>query len=131
MVDIEKEKKIIGQQIQEWFELENRKDVDTIIEKFIADDIIIQVPGIPQLVGKEIMRNFMTPFLENLISIGGGPLRYGFADSGDLAYTIGASTSMVKGPDGPVEDKTKTLFVWKKINGKWKALAGSFSSDLS
>jgi ketosteroid isomerase-like protein len=131
MVDIEKEKKIIYQQTQEWYELEDKKDLDTIMEKFISYDTIFQVPGIPPLVGKEAIRNFMPQFFENLISISGETTRIEVADSGDLAYNLLASTAMVNGPDGPVEDKQKTLIVWKKINGKWKAIAGSFSSDLS
>ncbi len=132
MVDVEAEKKKIWEANQEWYRLENDNKVDEIFEKFIDDDIILQVPGMPQLVGKKATYSFMKEFIENvLISVEGKPTRLEVAESGELAYDIGNSTAKVMGPDGPVDDKQKYLIVWKKIDGKWKAIAGSFSSDLS
>jgi ketosteroid isomerase-like protein len=132
MVDIEAEKKKILEANQEWYRLENDNKVDEIFEKFIDDDIIFQVPGMPQFVGKEANYSFMKEFIENvLVSIEGKPTRLEVAESGELAYDLGNSTAKVMGPDGPVDDKQKYLIIWKKINGKWKAIAGSFSSDLS
>ena len=131
MVDIEAEKKLIWEANQEWFKLENEKNVDAIMEKFIADDIILQVPGMPQHVGKEAVHKSMSELFKVLISIEGKPTRLEVADSGELAYDLGNATAKMMGPDGPVDDKQKYLIVWKKIDGKWKAIAGSFSSDLS
>jgi ketosteroid isomerase-like protein len=132
MVDIEAEKKEIWESNQEWYRLENDKKVDKIFEKFIDDDIIFQVPGMPQFVGKEAVYSFMKEFIENvLVSVEGKPTRLEVAESGELAYDLGNSTAKVMGPDGPADDKQKYLIVWKKIEGKWKAIAGSFSSDLS
>jgi len=132
MVDIEAEKKEIWESNQEWYRLENDKKVDEIFEKFIYDDIIFQVPGMPQFVGKEAVYSFMKEFIENvLVSVDGKPTRLEVAESGELAYDLGNATAKVMGPDGPVDDKQKYLIVWKKIDGKWKAIAGSFSSDLS
>jgi len=132
MVDIEAEKKKIWESNQEWYRLENDKKVDEIFERFIDDDIIFQVPGMPQFVGKEAVYSFMKEFIENvLVSVDGKPTSLEVAESGELAYDLGNSTAKVMGPDGPVDDKQKYLIVWKKIDGKWKAIAGSFSSDLS
>jgi ketosteroid isomerase-like protein len=132
MVDIEAEKKEIWASNQEWYRLENDKKVDEIFEKFIYDDIIFQVPGMPQFVGREAVYSFMKEFIENvLVSVEGKPTRLEVAESGELAYDLGNSMAKVMGPDGPVDDKQKYLIVWKKIDGKWKAIAGSFSSDLS
>lgn len=73
----------------------------------------------------------MKPFIEDmLISINGKPTQIEVASSGDLAYDLGNSTATMNGPNGPYEDKQKYLIIWKKIDGKWKAVAGSFSSDL-
>ena len=86
----------------------------------------------PQFVGREASYAFMKPFIEDvLISIDGKPTQLEVSASGELAYDLGNSTAIVNSPDGPVEDKQKYLIIWKKIDGNWKAVAGSFSSDLS
>jgi len=132
MVDIEAEKKKIVEANQEWYRLENEKKLDEILERFVYDDVIVQVPGMPQFVGKKAFHDFMKVVLDDvLISIEGKPTRLEVAESGDLAYDLGNSTAKVNGPDGPMEDKQKYLIVWKTIEGKWMAIAGSFSSDLS
>jgi len=132
MVDIEAEKKKIWEANQDWYRLENENKVDEIFEKYVTDDLILQVPGMPQFVGREASYAFMKPFIEDvLISIDGKPTQLEVSASGELAYDLGNSTAIVNSPEGPVEDKQKYLIIWKKIDGKWKAVAGSFSSDLS
>jgi ketosteroid isomerase-like protein len=132
MVDIEAEKKKIWEANQDWYRLENENKVDEIFEKYVSDDLVLQVPGMPQFVGREAGYAFMKPFIEDvLISIDGKPAQLEVSASGELAYDLGNSTAMVNSPDGPVEDKQKYLIIWKKIDGNWKAVAGSFSSDLS
>ena len=132
MVDIEAEKKKIWEANQDWYRLENENKVDEIFEKYVSDDLILQVPGMPQFVGREASYAFMKSFIEDvLISIDGKPAQLEVSASGELAYDLGNSTAMVNSPDGPVEDKQKYLIIWKKIDGNWKAVAGSFSSDLS
>ena len=132
MVDIKAEKKKIWEANQDWYRLENENKVDEIFEKYVSDDLILQVPGMPQFVGREASYAFMKPFIEDvLISIDGKSAQLEVSASGELAYDLGNSTAMVNSPDGPVEDKQKYLIIWKKIDGNWKAVAGSFSSDLS
>ena len=132
MVNIEAEKKKIREANQDWYRLENENKVDEIFEKYVTDDLILQVPGMPQFVGREASYAFMKPFIEDvLISIDGKPAQLEVSASGELAYDLGNSTAMVNSPDGPVEDKQKYLIIWKKVDGNWKAVAGSFSSDLS
>ena len=132
MVDIEAEKKKIWEANQDWYRLENENKVDEIFEKYVTDDLILQVPGMPQFVGREASYAFMKPFIEDvLISIDGKSAQLEVSASGELAYDLGNSTAIVNSPEGPVEDKQKYLIIWKKIDGKWKAVAGSFSSDLS
>ncbi len=132
MVDNEAGKKLIRERVQEWFGLENDNKVDEIFDEYIAEDIILQVPGMPQVEGKEAAYSFLKEYIENvLISIEGKSTHVEIAESGELAYDLGYNTSNLMGPEGPVDDKGKYLIVWKKIDGKWKAIAGSFSSDLS
>ena len=131
MVDVEAEKKNVWDANQLWFKLENEKKVDEIFNELIADNFVLQAPGMAQLVGKEANYGFLKAFYEDvLISAKGEPMRIEVAESGELAYDVGTTVAHLKGPDGPFEDQQKYLFVWKKIDGKWKAVAGHFSSDL-
>ncbi len=36
---------------------------------------------------------------------------------------------VINGPDGPIEEKGNYLEVWEKINGEWKCVVISISSD--
>jgi len=131
MVDVEVEKKNVWEANQLWFKLENEKKVDEIFDQLVADDFILQAPGMVQIIGKEANYEFMKPYYNDiLISATGHPMRIEVAESGELAYDIGTTVAQLNGPDGPFEDPQKYLFVWKKIDGKWKAVAGHFSSDL-
>jgi ketosteroid isomerase-like protein len=131
MVDIEVEKQKIRDLNQLWFRYENEKKTDEICDQLMADDFILQAPGMAQLVGKEANYPFLKAFYDDvLISSKGGPMIIEVAESGDLAYDLGTTIAKLNGPDGPFEDHQKYLFVWKKIQGKWKTVAGHFSSDL-
>jgi uncharacterized protein (TIGR02246 family) len=127
-VDVNADEQQIRQLTQDWFDAENRKDLDSIMG-FVAERVVMEVPGMPIIEGKQAMRVFMTTFLESLVGITAGPMTIVVSNSGDVAYQFGTSTAVFAGPDGEFEDPEKYLFVWKKINGEWKAVAGAFSSD--
>ena len=129
-VDLPAEEQLIRQLTQDWYDAENRKDLDVIME-FVAEGVVVQVPGMPVIEGKDAMRDFMVPFLESLVSISGGPMTIVVSESGDIAYHFGTSIAVIEGPNGEFEDPEKYLFAWEKIDGEWKVVAGSFSSDLS
>ena len=127
-VDFQAEEQQIRQMTQEWYDAENRKDVDAIM-LFIAEGCVLQGPGMPMIEGKETIRTVMATLLESMVSITGGPMTIVVSESGDIAYQYGTSIAIFKGPDGEFEDPEKYLFVWKKIDGEWKVVVGSFSSD--
>ena len=129
-VDVNADEQQIRQLTQEWFDAENRKDLSTIMG-FVAEGIVMEVPGVPIIEGKQAMRDFMTTFLKSLVGITSGPMTIVVSNSRDVAYHFGTSTAVFEGPDGEFEDPEKYLFVWKKIDGEWKAVAGAFSSDQS
>ena len=130
VVDHQAEEQQIRQLTQDWYDAENRKDLDAIVG-FMADGIVAEFPGMPLIEGKEEVRTVMTAFLESLVSITGGPMTIAVSENGDMAYQFGTSTAIIVGPDGEVEDPQKYLFVWQKIDGEWKAVAGASSSDVS
>jgi ketosteroid isomerase-like protein len=130
VVDVEAEKQVIRDMLKTAFEVENQKDVDAIMGLgFFAEDIIVQPPNMPQLKGLEAVRDFYTEFLKILVSIEGGPTEIIISETGDMAWDYGWNRAVYKGPDGPIEDEGKYLEVWKKIDGAWKIVAVSFSSD--
>ena len=128
-VDHQAEEQRIRELTQEWYDAENRKDIETIMG-FVADGVAVQFPGMPLVEGKNALRDALTPFLESLVSITGGPMTIVVSDEGDIAYHYGTSTVTIEGSDGEVEDPQKYLFVWRKIDGEWKVVAGSSSSDV-
>ena len=67
MVNIEAEKKKIWEANQDWYRLENENKVDEIFEKYVTDDLILQVPGMPQFVGREASYAFMKPFIYEVL----------------------------------------------------------------
>lgn len=130
VVDFQAEEQLIRQFTQEWYDAENRGDLDAIMS-FNAEGVVLQMPGMPMIEGKDAMLSVMSPVLESMVSITGGPMTIVIAESGDLAYQYGTSTVIFEGPEGEFEDSQKYLFVWKKIDGEWKVVAGAGSSDQS
>ncbi len=128
-VDLQAEEEQIRQLNQQWYAAENRKDLDATMQ-FIAEDCVLHVPGIAPLEGHEAIRTFMAEFFQSLVSVGGGPTQIVVSSSGDLAYDWGTTQAIFEGPEGRVEDEQKYLIAWQKIDGEWKAVAGSFSSNL-
>lgn len=127
-VDIEAEKEKLARLGQEWWEAENRKDVDALLQVF-SDDVIVQPANVPQLIGKDAVRTFFENYYKTLVSSRAEQTRIEVASSGDLANEAGTMKVVMKGPGGTIEDMQKYLAVYKKIEGKWKCTALSASSD--
>ena len=127
-VNIEAEKKQLARLGQDWWEAENRKDVGALMEVF-SDDVIVQPANVPQLIGKDAVRNFFEDYYKTLVSSSGEQTRIEVASSGDMANEAGTMKVVMKGPEGTIEDEQKYLAVYKKIEGKWKCTALSASSD--
>jgi len=129
-VDVEAEKQVIRDMLKTVFEVEQQKDVDAIMGLgFFAEDVVVQPPNMPQSKGLEAVRNFYTEFFKILVSSEGGLTEIIISEAGDMAWDYGWTRAVYEGPDGPIEDEGKYLEVWKKIDGEWKIVALSFSSD--
>jgi ketosteroid isomerase-like protein len=83
----------------------------------------------PQIKGLKALRNFYTGFFKTLETIDGGSTEIIMSESGDMACDYGWNRTVYKGPAGPIEDEGKYLQVMKKVDGQWKCVAISFSSD--
>jgi ketosteroid isomerase-like protein len=127
-VDIEAEKQVILQLDQQWIEAENRKDLEATMSN-AAEGIICQPPDMPQIEGLAALRNFYTELFKILVSIEAGTTNVIVSKSGDMAWQYGWNRNVLEGPEGPIEGEWKYLGVWQKIDGKWKAVAVSFSGN--
>jgi len=128
MVNIDEEKKEIEQLYKAIIEAEDRKDMEGFL-KFMSDDVLIQSPNVPEIQGKKEVREFARDALRARVSTKGGLRKIEVSSSGDMAFVSGYYLTTTKGPEGPIEDEGKFLGVYKKIDGEWKCVAVSFSSD--
>jgi hypothetical protein len=46
-----------------------------------------------------------------------------------MAWNYTWNRAVYESPEGHIEDEGKALSVWQKINGEWKVVAISYSSD--
>ena len=127
-VDVEAEKREIDRLTDEAFAAEDRKDLEKMLES-LADDVILQVPGMPQIQGIRALREFYKAFLPTFDSMKGGPRHIEVSSSGDMAWQYGSFSTGYKKPEGTIMEKGKYLAIWKKVDGKWKWAAYSVTSD--
>jgi uncharacterized protein (TIGR02246 family) len=116
----------------EWPKAIAAKDVERFVS-FYADDATVFDPNVPAVTGKEAIRADATKFLATPgISMSEQTVKVEVARSGDLAYSHGTFTMSMEGPKKkPITVKGKYVTVYKKQpDGKWKAVADIWNSDL-
>ena len=124
-VNVEAEKKNIAQLIIDAWEAEVNGDRERLLD-FFSEDVIWHMPGMPQQEGKDSLRAFYEKGPE-LVSGVSEPTVLDV--SGDFAYAVERTKYAHMFPDGPVEVEGKSLDVFKKINGVWKCVAISVTTN--
>ena len=126
MVDIEAEKLLIEQLVQENVEADKSKDLNRIMNLF-AEDIVYHVSGFPQIVGKDALKSFIAGGFDLLTDLEIVSERTEVSSSGDLAY----NTGWFKMRNVGMEDYVvfKYAFVLKKVDGFWKIVVDSYSPN--
>lgn len=115
----------------QWSKAAQENDVERFAS-FYADDASLFEPNSPVVTGKEAIREavkklFATPGL----ALSFQTAKVDVARSGDMAYTQGSYTMKMNDARGkPMTDTGKYVTVYKKVDGKWKAVADIFNSDL-
>jgi ketosteroid isomerase-like protein len=125
-VDIEAERRLIEQCVQGLCEADKSKDLDRIME-FFAEEIIYQPPGIPPLLGKDAVRQYLNGAFDQTEDMKAGSDRTEVSVSGDLAYSVGWFKSKRYGWKDYLD--YKYLFALKKTTEGWKIVAESFSRN--
>ena len=95
----------------------------------LAPDAIMQMNGMPVVKGEKAVRDTFAA----MSSAPGFNLNWQAATadvSGDLGYTTGTyEMTMTNAAGQPATDKGKYITVWKKLNGAWKVVADTATSD--
>jgi ketosteroid isomerase-like protein len=128
MIDIQAEKKEIERIGAEAFAAEDRKEIEKLLS-FCTEDIILQIPTIPQMQGISALRKYYQRFFPRFESLKGGAQYIEVSSAGDMAWEYGSFTFEFKRPEGSVFDEGKYLLTWRKENGQWKIAAYSVSSN--
>ena len=127
-VDIEAEEQLIKDKSTAIIEAEQQTDLDATLS-YYAEDVILQVSDRPQTQGLEEFQNFIEGFFNVIVSIEGEATEVHVSKSGDMAWDNVLYRIIINGPDGPIEEEGNYLEVWEKINGEWKCVVISISSD--
>ncbi len=115
-----------------WSAAEGARDLDRLLS-YYAPDASVFPPNAPIVTGleairKSLVQDFATPDW----TLSWKTARVEVSRGSDLGYASGTYEFTSKDAKGnPVTDHGKYLTVWKKqADGKWKAVADMYSSDL-
>jgi ketosteroid isomerase-like protein len=107
----------------EWAALAKEgRDVDRILS-YWTDDAVVLPPGLPPVVGKSALREYV----EGSLRIPGFSITWSSSDvtlspDGSLAYMLGDNVVSMDGPDGASHgSKGRAVTIWRKeADGQWR-----------
>jgi ketosteroid isomerase-like protein len=115
---------------QDWVQACNTKHLDDLLEFYAADALVLR-PNVPPVRGAAAIREFFFGALEaGLGEVELEPLRVELM--GEVAYEAGRCKMLVPVAMGKRrEERGKYMIMFSRQNGEWKAVADTWSSDLS
>lgn len=115
----------------QWSKTAQAHDLDGVVS-YYTDDAVLLAPNAPIAADKRSIRESWAALLGATLSISWQVTKIEVARSGDLAYLVGSYSVTEKDAHGnPSTDRGKLIEVWKKQgDGKWKATADTYNSDL-
>jgi ketosteroid isomerase-like protein len=115
---------------QDWVQACNTKHLDDLLEFYAADAMVLR-PNVPPVRGAAAIREFFFGALEaGLGEVELEPLRVELM--GEVAYEAGRCKMLVPVAMGKRrEERGKYMIMFSRQNGEWKAVADTWSSDLS
>ena len=125
MTDLQKEREAILETDREWARVAAAgRDIERIIS-FWSDDAKIYAPGIPAIVGKEAIRQFVQSSLAMPgFSISWVTTEVVVSNDGMFGYATGTNQTTLKDSEGKnITIHGKAVTVWrKKASGIWKCV---------
>ena len=127
-VNVEQEKTALLAVDAEWSK--NARDFEKYITAY-APNATMKFGAAPAMSGVQAIRAGLEPLSKATgFDASWQPARADVTSSGDLGYTTGSYAVTVNNAAGmPATEKGTYLTVWKKIDGAWKAIESSGSSD--
>lgn len=116
----------------QWSKTAGARDLEGTVS-YYSDDATLLPPNAPIATGKQAIRAVWAPMVAPDSTVSWEATKVEVAHSGDLAYSMGTYQLEVKAPQvKPMTDRGKFIEVWKKqADGRWKAVADMFSSNLA
>jgi len=101
------------------------------VVSFYTDDVVVMAVDSTVIQGKDNMQKYLEAMMKEKPEITFAPVAVEVARSGDLGYSWGKGTTVIKDKKGKVTETTvKYLSVWKKQpDGGWKLAVGSVTPD--
>ncbi|MBI5280443.1 MAG: SgcJ/EcaC family oxidoreductase [Candidatus Solibacter usitatus] len=115
----------------QWAKAAAARDLESTVS-YYTDDASLLPPNEPIASGRQAIRAAWAPLLGPDVSVSWQVSKVEVARSGDLGYVVGTYVLTTKDGRGKaITDRGKMIEVWKKqTDGKWKAVADIFNSDL-
>lgn len=105
------------------------KEFDAMVDEFYATDAILLPTRRPAVQGIEAIRAFWRETPETgMVSLSLEPT---YLEAGDgLAYEVGNFDRTLRPRHGaPFQDRGKYLVVYRRVGGRWRAVAEMFNND--
>jgi uncharacterized protein (TIGR02246 family) len=113
---------------RQWVEAVENKDIDTIVDLYAKDGVIMP-PNAESVQGSEAIRKSWAELLQSPnASFAFEPTT--IRTNGDMAYEIGSYSLSFEATPGGAGDTGKYVLVWIKEDGAWKAAVDIFNSNL-
>lgn len=132
--DLEKERAAILEIDKQWAKAAaEARDVDRIVS-FWSDDASVFAPGMPVMIGREAIRQFVQQSLATPgFSIRWTTTKVEFSKDGSLAYAFGTNLTTMDSPEGKkISTQGKSVTVWRKdSSGIWKCIIDIWNDDAS
>jgi len=131
-VDIQADKDAIRELDSTWSEAIQDQDIENVMN-LMAPDAVFMIDDLPIIEGQEAIREAQLNWYADT-SIDFSSYRSELVDievsiSGDMAYTRGREHYNIISPEGTIENWSKWVDIWKKIDGKWKVMVVIGNSD--
>jgi uncharacterized protein (TIGR02246 family) len=131
-VNIKAEEDAIRKLEADWTVLNQKKDIEKVMEMY-APDAIIMAPGQNVATGLETIRKqFESMFADTSLlwdTFSWTSEKVEVSASGDVAYIKGSNSMRMETSNGIIEEADKGVDIWRKIDGKWKAVLTIWNSN--